>query len=84
MNKSWLLLIVAGLGFLFAVIGWEAYQNFSGARSNIDLSLIEYQRDSLFNPTLEKHLSSDSRYINQLSQQSSSESGEFEFSITPE
>lgn len=67
MNKSWLTLIIMGLVFLAAVIGWEAYQNFSGSRSNIDLTIVEYQRDSLFSPRLEKHLTSDPRYINQLS-----------------
>lgn len=67
MNKSWLTLIIMGMIFLAAVIGWEAYQNFSGARSNIDLTIVEYQRDSLFSPRLEKHLTSDPRYINQLS-----------------
>lgn len=64
MNKSWLTLIILGVLFLVAAIAWEAYQNFSGARSNIDITLIDYQRDTLFTPTLEKHLSSDPRYIN--------------------
>jgi len=67
MNKSWLLLIVMGIFFLVAAIGWEAYQNISGSRSNIDVTLVEYQRESLFSNTLEKHLTSDPRYINQLS-----------------
>lgn len=61
-----------GIVFLVAAVGWEAYQNFSGARSNIDTTLIEYQRTTLFSPKLEKHLTSDPRYINQLSTTNSS------------
>ena len=72
MNKSWITLIILGILFLAAAIGWEAYQNFSGARSNIDTTLIEYQRDTLFSPKLEKHLTTDPRYINQLSTQPAS------------
>ena len=63
MNKSWLLLIVIGVIFLGAAIAWEYYQNVSGSRSNIDVSIIEYQRGTLFSPTLEKHLTTDPNYI---------------------
>lgn len=64
MNKSWIILIILGILFLSAVIGWEAYQNFSGARSNIDTTLVEYQRESLISPKLENHIKLDPNYIN--------------------
>lgn len=63
MNKSWLALIIIGVLFLLGVIGWEAYQNLSGARSNINIALIEYQRETLFSPGLEAHLNSDTKFI---------------------
>jgi hypothetical protein len=72
MNKSWILLIIMGLVFLAAAIGWEAYQNFSGARSNIDISVIEYQRETLLSPRLEKHLTTDPAYINRTDLENSS------------
>ncbi len=65
MNRSWLTLMIMGIVFLIAAVAWEAYQNFSGARSNIDISIVEYQRDSLFSPRLEQHLSSDPKFITQ-------------------
>ncbi len=67
MNRSWIILIITGVLFLAGAVAWEAYQNFSGARSNIDTTLIEYQRSTLFSKNLEKHITSDTRYINQLS-----------------
>ncbi len=73
MNKSWILLIITGVLFLAGAIAWEAYQNFSGARSNIDTTLVEYQRETLFSKKLEDHITSDPRYINQLSNNDSTE-----------
>jgi len=73
MNKSWISLIIIGILFLAGAIAWEAYQNFSGARSNIDTTLIEYQRETLFSKNLEKHMTSDTRYINQLSNSESTQ-----------
>ena|SRR5260221_881661 len=69
MNRSWLTLIIIGVIVLFVAVGWEIYQNASGNRSNITVTVIEYQRKTLFSPIVEKHLSSDPIYISRNSSQ---------------
>lgn len=65
MNRTWLTLIIVGILFLGVTVFWELYQNLSGAKSNVDVTVIEYQRGTLLTPVTEKHLTSDSKYISE-------------------
>ncbi len=59
MNKSWSLLIIFGIIFLVVAVGWEIYSISTGARSNIDTTLVEYNKDTLFSKKFENHLLTD-------------------------
>lgn len=65
MNRSWLTLVVIGILFLIATVGWELVQNLSGNRSNVVITVIDYQRDTLFSNQVKNHIESDKEYLTQ-------------------
>ena len=73
MNKSWLTLIIVGLIVLFVAFGWEIYQTTSGNRSNITISVVDFQRKTLFSGALEKHIISDPVFLNKNAAQDDSQ-----------
>lgn len=75
MNKSWLTLMGIGMIVLVVAVGWELYQNVSGNRSNISVTVVDFQRNTLFSPVVEKHLSNDPNFL-QFDQQSQEGTGQ--------
>lgn len=65
MNKSWLILIIIGGIFLITTVGWEIFQNVSGNRSNIVITIIDYQRNTLFSPEMRNHMQSKKDFLTQ-------------------
>lgn len=65
MNRTWLILIVIGTIFLIANVGWEIFQSASGNRSNVVITILDYQRDSLFSPQVKNHIEEDRDFITQ-------------------
>lgn len=62
MSRAWKILIVAGIVFLLAAIGWEFYQAASGGRSTFTISIIDMPRDNLFSDGLRTHLENDPEF----------------------
>ena len=65
MNRSWIILIIIGSVFLITTVGWEIFQNVSGNRSNVVITIIDYQRNTLFSPEMKEHMQSNKDFITQ-------------------
>lgn len=59
-NKVFLYLIIIAVLTLVALIGWEYYQIASGARSQVDTTVIKLDRDTLFTSNVESFIESKS------------------------
>lgn len=55
-NKLFLYLIIIAIVTLVALIVWEYYQVASGARSQVDTTVVKLSRDTLFTPNVENHI----------------------------
>ena len=58
LDKYWKILIVLGIVFLAAAIGWEIYQIRSGNRDDFTLTVNEMPRQNLLSPEIINHLRS--------------------------
>ncbi len=59
-NKYFMYLTVIAIITLIALIGWEYYQIVSGARSQVDTTIVKLPRNTLFTPNVENFIQSKS------------------------
>jgi hypothetical protein len=58
LNKSWLILIFAGIAFMALSIVWDIYQNMTGSSSEFTKTVTPMNQTTLFTPAIEEHLRS--------------------------
>lgn len=58
LNRSWMLLIVAGIAFMALSIAWDIYQGMTGSTSEFTKTVIPMNQSTLFSTTIEEHLRS--------------------------